>query len=128
MPSPRILDGLSIESMLDPRRPTGHWLVGVFALGLVACSAEAMQIVTDATETASTVFEEAKDDARIQRDHVVSRRLGGLSVGSNRLTVQEPQPLRAAVAAAKADGKVTLDEADRILIEMERAAARRPVR
>jgi uncharacterized membrane protein YebE (DUF533 family) len=103
-------------------------LVGGLVLVLAGCSAEAMGIVTEATETASRVFKEAKDEGRIQRDHVVSRRLGELSVGPNRLTVEELQPLKAIVAAAKADGKVTPEEADRILLEMERVAALRPSR
>src|SRR5688572_12087917 len=98
------------------------------ALGLSACSPEAMRIAVDATETASTVFKDAKDHARIKRDEDASRRLGELSVGANHLTVEELRPLKAAVVAAKADGKVTLNEADRILIEMERAAALRPAR
>src|SRR5688572_28921158 len=84
--------------------------------GLSACSPEAMKIAVEATETASTVFKDLKDQARIKRDEEASRRLGELSVGSNRLTVEELQPLKAAVVAAKADGKVTLDEADRILV------------
>src|SRR5262245_58132427 len=109
-----------------PTRPVSRWLVGVLLLVLSACSAEAMSIVTEATEAASAVFREAKDDARIERDHVASRRLGELSIGPNRLTLEELQPLKAAVVAAKVDGTVTLDEADRILIEMERAAALRP--
>jgi hypothetical protein len=85
-----------------------------------------MKIVIEATETASTAFKEARDEARVQRDKVVSERLGELSVGPNRLTVEELQPLKATVASAKADGKVTLEEADRILVEMERVAALRP--
>ena len=98
------------------------------AVAPLACSAEGMKIVLEATETASTVFKEANDDARVKRDAVASKRLGELSVGSNRLTVEELQPLKAAVLSAKADGKVTLDEADHILIEMERAAALRTAR
>jgi hypothetical protein len=87
-----------------------------------------MKIVGEATDTASKVFAEAKDEGRVQRDHVVSKRLGELSVGSNRLTVEELQPLKALTAAAKADGKVTPEEADRILVEMERVAALRSSR
>ena len=71
------------------------------AFVVAACSAET-KVVMEATDTASTVFKETKDEERIQRDHVVSRRLGELSVGSNRLTMGELEPLKAAVAAAKA--------------------------
>ena len=97
-------------------------------LAVTACSPEGMRIVLEATETASTVFKDARDDGRVKRDEVASKRLGELSVGPNRLTVGELQMLKVAVQAAKADGQVTLEEADQILIEMERAAALRPPR
>ena len=109
-------------------RPFRHWPVAALVVFLAGCSAEAIRIVTEATDTASTVFRERKDEARIQRDHAASSRLGELSVGPNRLTVQELQPLKAAIVSAKADGTVSPDEADRILVEMERAAALRPSR
>ena len=95
-------------------------------LGLCGCSAEVMSIALDASETASTVFKEAKDEARIKRDSAASERLGELLVGPKGLTVEELQPLKRMVAEAKADGKVTLDEADRILVEMERVITLRP--
>jgi hypothetical protein len=83
--------------------------------------------LAEATKTASTAFKDAKDDARVKRDAIASKRLGELA-GSNRLTIEELQALKAAVVSAKADGKVTLDEADQILIEMERIAALRSSR
>ena len=100
-------------------------LVVALVLALAGCSAEAMKIVVEATDTASTVFREAKDEARIRRDHDASGKLGQMSIGANRLTVEELQTLKRIVAEAKADGRVTPEEADRILIEMERVAARK---
>src|SRR5688500_590231 len=88
-----------------------------FAL-LLACKTTAkMSIVAEATETASAVFKASKDEARIKRDNIVSERLGELSAGPD-LTVEELQPLKGIVKAAKADGSVTPEEADRILVEM----------
>jgi hypothetical protein len=103
-------------------------LVLTLALTPLACSAEGMKILLEATETASAVFKEAKDEARVKRDAAASERLGELSVGPNRLTVEELQPLKAIVVSAKADGNVTLEEADHILIEMERIASLHPKR
>ncbi len=103
-------------------------LVLTLALAPLACSAEGMKIVLEATEAASAVFKEAKDEARVKRDAAASKRLGELSVGKNRLTVEELQPLKGIVVSVKADGKVTLEEADHILIEMERIAALHPKR
>jgi hypothetical protein len=95
---------------------------------LVACKSGAkLSIVGEATDTASAVFKAAKDEARIERDKVASEQLGRLAAGSA-LTVEELQPLKGLVAASKADGKVTPDEADRILVEMERVAALHPKR
>jgi hypothetical protein len=62
----------------------------------------------------------------IWRDSVASERLGELLVGPKGLTLEELQPLRQVLADAKSDGKVTLDEADRILVEMERVITLRP--
>jgi hypothetical protein len=84
-----------------------------------------MNISIEATDAASAVFKVAKDEARIRRDAGASKRMGQLSVGWNRLRVEELQGLKALVASAKADGIVTLDEADQILVEMERVAALR---
>lgn len=95
-------------------------------VGVLACGIEATRITLEATETASTVFKQAKDDGRVKRDAVASERLGYLLVGPKGLTAKELQPLKETVRAAKADGKVTLDEADRILVEMERVAALHP--
>jgi hypothetical protein len=47
-------------------------------------------------------------------------------MGPKGLTVEELQPLKRIVAEAKADGKVTMEEADRILVEMERVITLRP--
>ena len=102
-------------------------LILAVPLGCVACSPGGMAISSEATETAATVFKEVKDEERIKRDRVASKRLGQLSVGFNYLTVKELQPLKKAVVDAKADGKVTFDEADLILIEMERVATLRPL-
>jgi hypothetical protein len=88
-------------------------------IGVAGCGIEAMKITLQATDTASTVFKEVHDEARIKRDADASRRLGELC-GANRLTAAELQPLKRIVAETKADGKVTLEEADRILVEMER--------
>jgi hypothetical protein len=87
-------------------RPRLGWVL-TLALTPPACSAEAMKILLEATETASAVFKEAKDEARVKRDAAASERLGELSVGPNRLTVEELQPLKGIVVSAKADGKVT---------------------
>src|SRR5262245_38533313 len=111
--------------MRQPSQGAASCLAYAVALSITACSPEAMGIVLDATSTASRVFKEAKDEERVRRDKVASERLGELSVGPQRLTVAELQALRKAVQDAKADGKVTLAEADHILIEMERAAALR---
>ena len=91
-----------------------------------ACSPDAISISMEATDTVAPIFAAAKDMERIERDRVASKRLGQLSFGVNHLTVEELAPLKKAVADAKADGKVTFEEADRILLEMERAAALRP--
>ena len=104
----------------------GLWASATLSLGVLGCSVGGMGIVLEATNTDSAVFKEAKDEPRIRRDSVASERLGELSVGPNRLTIEELQPLRRIVEQAKADGKVTLDEADHILVEMERVAALRP--
>ena len=72
---------------------------------LTACSPEAMKVTMEATETASTVFKGAKDEARIQRDKVASTRLGELSVGSERLTVAELDRLKSIVASPRQMGK-----------------------
>jgi hypothetical protein len=85
-----------------------------------------MSIALDATETASTVFKAARDEVRIKRDSVASERMGELLMGPKGLTVEELQPLKRIVAEAKADGKVTMEEADRILVEMERVITLRP--
>lgn len=97
----------------------------LLAFGLLACDPEVFSIAIDATETASAVFKQAKDDARVKRDEVASKRMGELSVGPRALTAKELQPLKALVAAAKADGEVTLEEADTILVEMERVVTLR---
>jgi hypothetical protein len=91
-------------------------------LWLGGCSIEAFRVTLDATETASQVFKEARDEPRIKRDELASRRLGELCA-QNRLTAAEVQPLKHVVTRAKADGAVTLPEADEILIEMERIVA-----
>jgi hypothetical protein len=91
----------------------------VFSAILVAgCSMEAMKVTLEATDTASGAFKAVHDDPRIARDARASQRLGELC-GSNQLPSAEVQLLKRIVAEAKADGKVT-EEADRILVEMER--------
>ena len=91
-----------------------------------ACSPSAISISLEATETVAPIFAAAKDQGRVMRDRVASKRLGELFFGRNYLTAEELQPLKKVVADAKADGKVTLEEADKILVEMERVAALRP--
>jgi uncharacterized membrane protein YebE (DUF533 family) len=92
----------------------------VFSAILVAgCSMEAMKVTLEATDTASGAFKAVHDDPRIARDARASQRLGELC-GSNQLPSAEVQLLKRIVAEAKADGKVTVEEADRILVEMER--------
>lgn len=99
-----------------------------FVLGLCNCSAEGMGIALDATETASTVFKEVKDEPRIKRDAAASERMGELLMGPKGLTAEELQPLKKLVAEAKVDGRVTPEEADKILVEMERVVTLRPAK
>jgi hypothetical protein len=93
-------------------------LLGATVL-LSGCGMEAMEISLEATEAASSVFKRLGDEARIARDARASRRLGQLC-GSNQLATGEVQALKRIVAEAKADATVTPEEADRILVEMER--------
>jgi hypothetical protein len=94
-------------------------LTAAAAVVLSACSMDAMKVSLEATDAASTVFKKARDEGRIARDKKASHRLGELC-GSGRLTAADVEPLKRVVAEAKADGSVTLEEADRILVEMER--------
>jgi hypothetical protein len=98
-----------------------YGLVGA-TVWIAGCSIEAMKTTLEATDTASTVFKEARDEVRIKRDADASRRLGELC-GRNQLTAAEVQPLERIVSEAKADGRVTPEEADHILVEMERIVA-----